>query len=258
MPRPAFGDWAVSTGSTVQFPNASYAPLAQQRLREIQEVLAEAEFRAGHFYYHKGSHYAAANRLQGLTDHYPLFSQADTALWELGDAYSKMGVRFNDKSAAAFAKIVREYPLSARVDEAKARLTAMEREIPDTDPIAYARMKYELENREKPGFMDPIWGIFKKSPDVRMAAKSGSPVMESLRPLTPASIPTNQPGGTGLEADVSVSAVSDSSALDNNPDARQNVPSSTNPNAATTQNGEPNPDPKATQKNGKDDKKKKK
>src|SRR4030088_1497491 len=37
-----------------QFPNSKFAPEAQQRLREIQEVLAQHEFVAGAFYHHKG------------------------------------------------------------------------------------------------------------------------------------------------------------------------------------------------------------
>src|SRR5215471_16343081 len=60
-----------------QFPNSKFAPEAQQKLREIQEVLAQHEYTAGAFYHHKGSFPAAANRLQALTDSYPLFSLAD-------------------------------------------------------------------------------------------------------------------------------------------------------------------------------------
>src|SRR5437867_1409352 len=45
-----------------QFPNSKFAPQAQQRLREVQEVLAEHEAVAGRLYYHKGSFPAASNR----------------------------------------------------------------------------------------------------------------------------------------------------------------------------------------------------
>src|SRR3954452_2855106 len=65
----------------VQFPNSKFAPRAQQLLRNVQEVIAEGEFRRGTFYHTKGSHPAAANRLQSLADHYPLFSKADEANW---------------------------------------------------------------------------------------------------------------------------------------------------------------------------------
>src|SRR4051812_12169115 len=108
-----------------QFPNSKFAPQAQQRLREIQEVLAQHEAAAGFYYHHKGSFPAAANRLQAMTDAYPLYSAADEALWKLGDSYSKMGARFADKGAAAYAKIVKDYPLSPYADQAKAMLEQM-------------------------------------------------------------------------------------------------------------------------------------
>src|SRR5437868_9120083 len=42
-----------------QFPNSKFAPEANQKLREIQEVLAQHETAAGFYYYHKGSYPAA-------------------------------------------------------------------------------------------------------------------------------------------------------------------------------------------------------
>jgi hypothetical protein len=100
----------------------------------------------------------------------------------------------------------------------------MNRTVPEADPQAYARMKYELENRSGPGMMGHVWGIFRKSPDVSLAAKSGSPAMTPLQPQVPASVPSTAAGTTGVNADVSVSTVTDSTALDTQPDARQNPP----------------------------------
>ena len=215
----------------VRYPNSKFAPEAQQKLRNIQEVLAQHEFRTGIFYHTKGSYPAAANRLQTLVDQYPLFSSADEALWQLADSYEKMGDRFEDRAAAAYTRIVRDYPLSAHVDPAKEKLTAMNRPVPQPDPVAYARMKYELENRENTGTMGHFWGIFKKSPETRTAAKSGTPTMTSLKPGLPLSVPAAataaaaEGGAAGAGgSDVSVSTVTDSTALDSNPDARQRPP----------------------------------
>ena len=47
----------------LHYPNSKFARGVEQKLREIQEVLAEAEMVAGDFYHHKGSFSAAANRL---------------------------------------------------------------------------------------------------------------------------------------------------------------------------------------------------
>ncbi len=209
-----------------QFPNSRYSPMAAQRLREIQEVIADGEFRVGDFYHHKGSYPAAANRLQAMTDHYPLYSGSDQALWRQGDSYGQMGPRFKPKSVAAYQKIVREYPLSPLAEDAKTKLQEMEAEIPEADPVAYARMKYEQENVTKKGMMGKAWAPFSKSPDLTLAAKSGQPTMTTLRPTIPASIPL-PPGATG-SSDVTIStetpAAGGTSALDTQPDARLNQP----------------------------------
>ncbi len=208
----------------VQFPNSKFAPQAQQKLRNIQEVLAEHEYRTAVFYHHKGSFPAAANRFTGLVEQYPLFSQVDESLWLMADAYAKMGDRFEDKAAAAYSKIVKDYPLSDRVELAKERLTAMNRPVPQADPVAYARMKYELENRTNPKLMNHVLGILKKSPDTSLAAKSGTPAMSGLRPTIPASVPIPSGSATGVSSDVTISNAADSKELDARPDARMNPP----------------------------------
>ncbi len=213
-----------------RFPNSSFAPRAEQLLRNIQEVQAQHEYNVADTYTRKGNFNAAANRLQGLTDHFPLFSAADDALWQLADSYSKMGDRFEERTAAALSRIVKDYPLSEWVDPAKQRLTAMNRPIPEADPTALARMKYEQENSWTPGTWDKMWGIFKGSPEVRMAAKSGTPAANVFQATIPLSVPSaagaggsgtpGTPPAGGVSADVTVSTVGDSSALDTQPDAR--------------------------------------
>jgi hypothetical protein len=54
-----------------------------------------------------------------------------------------------------------------------------------------------------------------------MAAKSGTPAMEPLRPTIPASVPLPAEAGGGFQGDVTVQQVGANSALDTQPDARQ-------------------------------------
>jgi outer membrane protein assembly factor BamD len=92
----------------VQFPNSKFARDAEQRLREIQEVLAESEMVAGDFYHHKGAYSAAANRLTGLVGQYPPYSKAAEALlgWRaiptgcMGPRFRPQTVRLIRKSCA--------------------------------------------------------------------------------------------------------------------------------------------------------------
>ena len=204
-----------------QFPNATaYVKKAEQYLRNVQEVLAEKEFRAGDFYHHKGAFPAAANRFAFLTQQYPLYSAADEALWEEADSYRKMGDRFETPEGDALTRIVKDYPLSAHVNDAKTRLEALKRPVPQADADAYARQKYELENRTRPSLLSKGVGFFEGKPDVRLAAKSGAPAMESYRPPVPVSVPLAAAGVQAGVSDVVGTVLGDSSNLDKSPDAR--------------------------------------
>lgn len=213
-----------------QFPNSKFAPVAQQRLREIQEVLAEAEFDVGDMYHKKGSNAAAANRLGALVDEYPLYSKADMALWEEADSFSRMGPRFRSQEGDALAKLVREYPLSPLADGAKKKLESLEIAVPEADPAAVARMKYEKENRTKESMYRRSTELFRRGPDVSAAAKAGTPTMTNPKATIPASVPTPA-GATGV-TDVTAAPVTDPTALDTKPDARLNPPGQTASTAA--------------------------
>src|SRR5581483_6290739 len=203
----------------VQFPNSKYAPEAEQRLRNIQEAIAEGEYRVGTFYHQKGSNPAAANRLSRLVDQYPLYSKADEALWELGDSYSRMGNRFRQQSGEAYSRIVKEYPLSPLADQAKKKLKDLEMPVPQADPVAYARMKYEQEHRTKLGLMGRAFGMISGRPDVSAAAKSGTPAMTNLKPTVPPSVPTLAEREAYIN-NVTATPVNGPSDLDTKPDAR--------------------------------------
>jgi len=217
----------------VQFPNSKFAPEAQQMLRDAQEVLAQGEYKVGDFYHHKGSMPAAANRLQGVADQFPLFSHADDALWELADSYRRMGDRFENEQAEAYARILKEYPLSAHVDAAKAALEEMKRPAPEADPAALARMKYDQENRGRRSVLAKAWGPFGSRPDTSLAAKSGSPPMAAFRPSIPRSVPQVAAGTQGV-TDVTASQPAEN-VLDKTPDARANPPGGGGTTPATPQ-----------------------
>jgi outer membrane protein assembly factor BamD len=130
-----------------------------------------------------------------------------------------MGPRFKAKAGQTYQRLVRDYPLSAYVKAAREKLTAMEMQIPEADPVAVARMKYEEENRTKTGMMHNFWGVFSKSPETSFAAKSGTPAMAALRPTIPASVPLPLGVATGVN-DVGGQVVTGPSDLDKKDDAR--------------------------------------
>ena len=211
----------------VQFPNSKFVPEMEQKLRSIQEVIAEGEYRVGDFYYKKGSLAASTNRLGAVVEHYPLYSKSDEALWKLGEAWGKMGPRFQKQSIEAFQRIVRDYPLSPYAEQATRLLEDKEQEVPEPDPVALARMEYEQENYKKPGRMATFLGVLRGKPSgaINNSAKSGTPATTYLRPTIPVSVPGQLGAAGAMSADVTVSGVStDSSALDTKPDARKVQP----------------------------------
>lgn len=208
----------------IQFPNSKFAPIAQQMLRDTQQVLADKEFKTGTFYHGKGSFPAAANRLSYLAQQYPLYNAADEALWQLADSYKQMGDRFETQEGDALSSIVQSYPLSHYLDLAKTRLTALKRTIPAADPNAIARMKYEAENATRPGIFSRSLGLFSSRPEMSPAAKMGTPAMAAVRPPIPVSVPASAASTASVAAggisDVSIGQVGDTTAIDQKQDAR--------------------------------------
>ncbi len=209
----------------MRWPNSVFLDETKQRLREIQEVIASAEYKVGSFYTKKGSFRAGANRLQAVTDHYPLFSEADEALWSLGTTYEQMGEQFEEDMVSALTRLVADYPLSPRVDAAKDKLSALNRPIPEADPERTKIMEFNLAQQSKKSPMKKVLTMFGNSPNVLMAAKMGDPVMTPFMPTTPVGIrQTTGLVGSSASAEVTAETVEGPSALDTEPDARINQP----------------------------------
>jgi outer membrane protein assembly factor BamD len=225
----------------VQFPNSKFRPEAEQKLRNVQEVLAEKEFNTAEYYYKKGSLPAAQGRFSYVTQQYPLFSAADQALWDEADAYHKMGDRFENQEADALTNIVKNYPASLHLEAAKNRLTEMKRPVPDGDPTAYARMKFNLDHETREGIFSKSKGLISGSPFMGAAAKQGDPVMAAVNPAVPVSVPLEAAGTIGQGAstagatgvsDVGIKLNGNTSALDQKGDARLVAPGSVAASAA--------------------------
>lgn len=169
----------------LKYPKSNLAPEAAQRLREVQEVLAEGDFDVAHFYYLKGDYRASGARLAEVIGRYPLFSEADRATWMLGDIYRRAArgskneqerVRWRTASDVAYASLVRNYPLSPFAADAKRQLTEDGAKVPPPDPQALARAEYEAKfAQDHPGILHRALGIVKSSPDVSEAARTGEP-----------------------------------------------------------------------------------
>jgi outer membrane protein assembly factor BamD len=162
-----------------KYPKDPLAPKAQQHLRDVQEVLAEGDFRIGYYYYVKGDRRASAGRLLSVTKRYPLYSKSDEALWMLGDIFEKSEKK--EIASIYYSRIVKEYPLSSRVGDAKGKLVAFHVPVPQADPKALAWMQAEVSApRAKPGMLSKPMSLVKNGPEkeLRNSSHFGNPQME--------------------------------------------------------------------------------
>jgi outer membrane protein assembly factor BamD len=162
-----------------KYPNDPLAGKAEQHLREVQEVLAEGDYRIGYFYFFtKEDKRAAASRLISVVNRYPLYSKADNALWMLGNIWE--GSEKKEIAAPFYARIVRDYPLSPLAPKAKERLTALKAPVPQADPKAVAWMTAE-QNAPRPheSFVTKPLKLVQTNPkgEFRVAARTGKPTM---------------------------------------------------------------------------------
>jgi outer membrane protein assembly factor BamD len=161
----------------LKYPKDPLAPQAEQHLRDVQEVLAESQFRVAYYYYVKGDRRAAAGRLMPLVRRYPLYSKSDTALWMLGDIFEKSERK--DLAGSYYAQIVKNYPLSTHDDDAKAKLKAFGMPVPQPDPKALAWMTAEQNTpRPKENLVHKSKEMLHSGPDVHAAAAHGLPNLE--------------------------------------------------------------------------------
>ncbi|HEV2946801.1 MAG TPA: outer membrane protein assembly factor BamD [Gemmataceae bacterium] len=173
-----------------KYPNSALLPQAEQHLREVQEVLAEGNFRVASFYYVRGAYRASGARLIELTNRYPLYSQADQANWMLAQIYEKG--EHNEIAAKYYSRIAKDYPLSPLAGDAKNKLVKFGVPVPPPDPTAVARMQKE-QGTERPGLIRRSMGVLKTGPDVSTAAHNGAPTM------TPASESGDETIGFSLQ-----------------------------------------------------------
>src|SRR5689334_16867671 len=246
------------------YPDSPLVPEAKQRLREVQEILAERQFRIAHFYYLRENLAAAQARLESLIDSFPLYSGIDEALFEMGSLYEKesqtikrqrlpeavkekMSAQFQSRAIYAYSRIITRYPAMNRAEDAKRRLAALNAPIPKPTPEAVAESKAEEDSRQSAGMSSKILGNFNKHPDVSKAARVGEPSMEeekiasapalvhSLEAVTISAPKPPAAAGEGSQ-NVGIEAVGDGAAA---PGANQPPPASDGAAANNTEGTPP-------------------
>ena len=184
------------------YPDAPKTVLteATQKLRDVQEVLAEREFSLGQFYASHNNFPAAIARYQTVVDTYPLFSHMDDTLIGIGDAYeaearvvrsqvnmpegpkAKLEQEYDGKAAAAYREVILQHAAAPHVEDAKDRLGTMNLPIPQptaeqvaaSDALEGSRAQYTMRKR--------LELLMVRKPDTVTAAQLGAPPLEDAKP----------------------------------------------------------------------------
>jgi outer membrane protein assembly factor BamD len=180
----------------LKYPQSPLTPKAEQYLRDVQEVLADGEFRIGRYYYLRARQYpaaysAATARLMEVSERYPLYSQADQALWMLGDIYMRAKQfskdeddrnHWADLAEGCYDQILKNYPHSRWVSGSTSQLTSMGMTAPPPDPAAAQRMQEaqlyaKSHHSVRASLLNFPMAMVKSNPDVSLAARSGMPTL---------------------------------------------------------------------------------
>lgn len=185
------------------YPDSPLVPEAKQRLREVQEVLAERQYRIANFYFLRQNLAASQARLQSLVDSYPLYSKIDEALYTLGELYEReaaamrkqnipeaqkerLAADFQKHAIESYSRIVTRYPAMDRASDAKRRLQALNTPVPTPTAEAMAESKAEEQSRQNVSMMQGMMGNFKKHPMVAKASRVGEPDLQEEEIVDPA------------------------------------------------------------------------
>jgi outer membrane protein assembly factor BamD len=190
----------------MKYPDSPLVPRVKRRLREVQEVLAEGDYKIAKFYYMRGSMPAARSRFQEIVDLYPNFSQGDEALWDLGQCLERL--RKPKDSIPYYTRIITHFPLSPRVQEAKEKLAAMHQPIPRPTKAVLARAQADALHHPHKSLLGKAEGMMSGSPDLS-GTRAGPVELEAPKPASVQAAGTSRPAPTGTGNVITVQPVGD-------------------------------------------------
>ncbi len=191
----------------VKYPEDPLTIRAKARLREAQEVLAEGEFETASFYLMRGAYRAARGRYKEIIEKYPNFSEGDQALFGMGQCLDRM--KIPKESIPYYSRLLRDFPLSPHVDEAKARLVAMGQPVPKPTKATLARAQADATRVRSKSLLDKLALSMSGTPDTSVTLRGPVELGATASGVELAKRVPNAPGIAN--ASIIASPVSDSS-----------------------------------------------
>ena len=123
-----------------EYPDSEHLEEAKEKLRGVQEILAESILGPAKQYYMRRAYPAVLDRCQEILKKYPDFSGTDRVLYLLGETMRRVSP---EQGSAYYAQIVRDYPLSPLVKDSKKHLVELQAAVPEPNPLALDRAKQQ-------------------------------------------------------------------------------------------------------------------
>ena len=197
-----------------QYPDAPKEILAeaQQKLRDVQEVLAQREADIAGYYASHEDWPAALARYETVHETYPQYSHMDDVLIGIGDAdeaeariarnavacapnlppgtqcmpegaKSALEQEYDKKAADAYREVVLKHSAAPHMEFAKERLAEMNQPIPRPTPEEVAASEKLEGSRAQYTMQKRLELLFMRKPDTVTAAQVGDPPLEDPSPV---------------------------------------------------------------------------
>jgi len=142
------------------YPNSDLLEEAKQKLRDVEEILAEGSERISDQYFHQKNYKATIDRNKEIELKYPDYSKMDSVLFRHAEA-----LRLTENGEAAgklYAEVVSDYPMSKYVKDATQHLMELGLSVPPPNPSALQRPPSPADK----SLLGKTVGAFKSHPAV--------------------------------------------------------------------------------------------
>jgi len=136
------------------YPDSPLLDEAKQKLRAVQEILAESILGPAKQYYLRRAYVAVIDRCEEILKKYPDFSGTDRVLYMMAESLRRSNA--SEDSANYYAQVVRDHPMSDLVSDAKKQLTSLQAPVPDPNPVALARAQEQKAAEEGKGLLSKL------------------------------------------------------------------------------------------------------
>ena len=158
------------------YPDSNLLDEAKEKLRAVQEVLADGGLRIANFYMTTGNYVGAVDRYLEVLDEYPDFSKTPEALYRLGETMRRG--QNEGEAIVYYNSVIRNHPLSDAAEEASERLSELEQPIPNVNPAALQRAEAAPLGGNEKGIFSKMFGLWSRRPDIPTETAAAS-IIES-------------------------------------------------------------------------------